>query len=65
MHYGSFLDHSGGYFETVHFPQSLKSWPFAGHGVYLILGKVVFEIGHPGVEVEKLAKVPVKGDPRR
>jgi len=65
MHFGSFLDQSGEFFETVHFPQSLKSWPFSGHGVYLILGKVVAEFGHPSVEVEKLAKLPVKGDPRR
>lgn len=65
MHFGSFLDLSGEFFETVHFPQSLKSWPFAGHGVYLILGKVVAEFGHPSIEVEKLAKLPVKGDPRR
>ena len=65
MHFGSFLDLSGDFFETVHFPQSLKNWPFTGHGVYLILGKVVQEFGHPSIEVEKLAKLPVKGDPRR
>ena len=65
MNFGSFLDHTGEFFETVHFPSSLKNWPFAGHGVYLILGKVVSEFGHPSVEVEKLAKLPVKGDPRR
>ena len=65
MNFGSFLDQSGEFFETVHFPQSLKTWPFTGHGVYLILGKVVLEFGHPSVEVEKLAKLPVKGDPRR
>jgi DNA-directed DNA polymerase III PolC len=65
MNFGSFLDNTGEFFETVHFPQSLKSWPFTGHGVYLILGKVVLEFGHPSVEVEKLAKLPVKGDPRR
>jgi error-prone DNA polymerase len=65
MNFGSFLDSAGEFFETVHFPQSLKTWPFTGHGVYLILGKVVTEFGHPSVEVEKLAKLPVKGDPRR
>ena len=65
MHFGSFLDSTGEFFETVHFPQSLKQWPFTGHGVYLILGKVVQEFGHPSIEVEKMAKLPVKGDPRR
>jgi len=52
-----FLDQTGEFFETVHFPQSLKSWPSSGHGVYLILGKVVLEFGHPSVEVEKLAEI--------
>jgi DNA polymerase III alpha subunit len=65
MNFGSFLDVTGEFFETIHFPQSLKNWPFSGHGVYLILGKVVQEFGHPSLEVEKLAKLPVKGDPRR
>jgi len=65
MNFGCFLDSSGEFFETVHFPQSLKNWPFAGHGVYLILGKVVQEFGHPSIEVEKMAKLPIKGDTRR
>jgi hypothetical protein len=64
MNLGSFLDSTSEFFETVHFPTSLKSWPFIGHGIYLILGKVVLEFGHPSVEMEKLAKLPVKGDPR-
>ncbi len=65
MNFGSFLDFYGEFFETVHFPSTLKNWPFSGNGVYLIQGKVVSEFGHPSVEVEKLAKLPVKGDPRR
>jgi DNA polymerase-3 subunit alpha len=65
MNFGSFLDSTGEFFETVHFPQSLKNWPFTGQGVYLIFGKVVEEFGHPSIEVEKLAKLPIKGDPRR
>ena len=65
MYFASFLDCSGEFFETVHFPSSLKKFPFSGNGVYLILGKVVAEFGHPSIEVEKLAKLPVQGDPRR
>ncbi|MCX6227842.1 MAG: DNA polymerase III subunit alpha, partial [Bacteroidia bacterium] len=65
MYFASFLDCSGEFFETVHFPSSLKKFPFSGNGVYLILGKVVTEFGHPSIEVEKLAKLPVQGDPRR
>ena len=64
MHFGSFLDVTGEFFETTHFPPSLRRWPFRGAGVYLMLGKVVEEFGHPSIEVEKLAKLPLKNDPR-
>jgi len=60
MHFASFLDHTGEFFDTTHFPQSLKHYPFKGYGVYLILGKVVEEFGFPSIEVEKMAKLPIK-----
>ena len=60
MHFASFIDHTGEFFDTVHFPQSLKHYPFRGYGVYLILGKVVQEFGFPSIEVEKMAKLPIK-----
>ena len=50
----------GEFFDTTHFPQSLKHYPFKGYGVYLIFGKVVEEFGFPSIEVEKLAKLPIK-----
>ena len=64
MHFGTFLDYEGEFFDTVNFPPSLKNYPFRGPGVYLILGKVVEEFGFPSVEVEKMAKLPFKSDPR-
>ena len=64
MHFGTFLDDKGEFFDTTHFPDSLKRYPFRGHGVYLILGKVVTEFGYASIEVEKLAKLPLQGDPR-
>jgi DNA polymerase-3 subunit alpha len=64
MHFGTFTDVCGEFFDTTHFPDSLKSFPFRGHGVYLIMGKVVSEFGYASVEVIKLAKLGVKGDPR-
>jgi len=60
MHFANFLDDQGEFFDTTHFPQSLKHYPFKGYGVYLILGKVVEEFGFPSIEVEKLAKLPIK-----
>ncbi|NLO67549.1 MAG: DNA polymerase III subunit alpha [Bacteroidales bacterium] len=59
MHFAAFLDDTGEFFDTVHFPQSLKLHPFKGYGCYLILGKVVEEFGFPSIEVEKMAKLPV------
>jgi DNA polymerase-3 subunit alpha len=63
MHFGTFIDCTGNFFDTVHFPDSLKNYPFKGPGVYLILGKVVEEFGFPSLEVEKMAKLPYKPRP--
>ena len=64
MHFAAFLDAEGEFFDTVHFPKSLKDFPFRGYGVYLILGKVEEELGFPTITVEKLAKLPIRPDPR-
>jgi DNA polymerase-3 subunit alpha len=64
MHFAAFLDDEGEFFDTVHFPPTLKTSPFKGDGVYIILGKVVEEFGFPSVEVEKMAKLPLQPDPR-
>lgn len=64
MNFGTFTDLHGDFFDTVHFPPSLKKYPFKGRGVYLILGKVVEEFGFPSVEVEKMEKLPLRPDPR-
>jgi error-prone DNA polymerase len=64
MNFGCFLDVHGEFFDTVHFPDSLKKHPFTGQGVYLLQGKVVEEFGFPSVEVQKLARLPYRPDPR-
>jgi DNA polymerase-3 subunit alpha len=64
MNFGCFIDAEGNFFDTTHFSQSLKNYPFKGSGTYLILGKVVQEFGFPSIEVEKLAKLPVRPDKR-
>ena len=57
---GTFVDATGEAFDTVHFPQTLKSYPFQGDGVYLLLGKVTEEFGQASLEVEKMARMPYK-----
>lgn len=64
MNFGTWFDAEGNFFDTTHFPQSLAKYPFKGGGVYLILGKVVEEFGFPSLEVEKMAKLSIKLDPR-
>jgi error-prone DNA polymerase len=64
MNFGSFIDSEGNFFDTTHFSQSLRDWPFKGSGTYLIMGKVVEEFGFPSLEVEKMAKLPIKPDTR-
>jgi DNA polymerase-3 subunit alpha len=64
MHFGTFIDAEGEFFDTTHFPKSLEKYNFRGHGVYLILGRIEEEFGFPSMVVEKMAKLPVMEDPR-
>ncbi|MEA1885851.1 MAG: DNA polymerase III subunit alpha [Bacteroidota bacterium] len=64
MNFGCFIDHKGQFFDTVHFSDSLEKYPFRGSGTYLLLGKIVEDFGFHQMEVEKMAKLPVKQDPR-
>lgn len=65
MHFGTFVDHTGELFDTVHFPPTLKTYPFQGPGIYLLYGRMVEEFGYPMMEVEKMARMPLKPDPRQ
>ena len=60
MALGTFVDATGEAFDTVHFPQVYRTYPFQGDGVYLLLGKVTEEFGQPSLQVEKMAKMPFK-----
>jgi error-prone DNA polymerase len=64
MQFGTFFDCEGEFFDSVNFPPSLKTYPFKGRGIYLILGTITEEFGHPGITVEKMAKMPFLPDPR-
>lgn len=64
MHFAAFLDISGQFFDTVHFPQVAKAFPFRGNGVYRLEGKLVEEFGFPMLEVSKMEKLPLRPDPR-
>ncbi len=64
MHFAAWLDDEGEFFDTVHFPPTLRTSPFKGDGVYMVYGKVVEEFGFPSVEVERMEKMALVADPR-
>lgn len=64
MNFGTMTDVEGRFFDTVHFPQSLKAYPFKGKGTYIVLGKVVEDFGFPSLEVSQMEKLPWVKDAR-
>ena len=57
MHFGTFYDCKGEVFDTVHFPDVAKKFPFRGRGFYAIEGKVVEDFGMPMIEVKKMERL--------
>lgn len=64
MNFGTWLDVDGQFFDTTHFPQTVKRYPLKGKGIYLIRGKVVSEFGFPSIELVKLELLPMVTDRR-
>ncbi|MFX1705084.1 DNA polymerase III subunit alpha [Chitinophaga sp. CC14] len=64
MAFGTFLDLNGDYFDTVHFPDVYKRYPFYRSGIYLIMGVVTATFDFPSITVEKIAPLPIGPDPR-
>lgn len=60
MAFGTFLDAKGDWLDTVHFPNSLKRFPFQGKGFYKMRGKVVEDFGTFAIDVHGMWKVGLK-----
>ncbi len=60
MNFGTFIDMEGKVFDTVHFPQVARKFPFRGRGVYLVEGKVTEEYNFVSLEVNRLEKIPYR-----
>lgn len=58
MYFGTFYDRRGEVFDTVHFPDVAKKYPFRGRGFYLIKGKVTEDFGVAVIEVASMEKIP-------
>lgn len=64
MYFGTWIDAEGSFFDTAHFPDSLKQYPFQGGGCYLLLGTVEVDFHFPTITIQKMAKMPFIPDPR-
>lgn len=64
MQFGTFLDYSGDWIDTVHFPPVAKRYPFRGKGIYKLKGKVVEEFGFYTLEVIAMERMAYVEDPR-
>lgn len=64
MYFGGFWDSRLKLFDTVHFPDVARQYPFAGPGFYLLHGTVTQEFGVPSLDVQRMEKVPWMQDPR-
>ncbi|MCI0750902.1 MAG: DNA polymerase III subunit alpha [Flammeovirgaceae bacterium] len=59
MHFGTFYDQHGIVFDSVHFPQTARKYPFRGRGFYFLKGKVVEDFGVSMIEVSSMEKVSI------
>ena len=64
MNFGTWVDSNGDFFDSTHFPDVLRRFPFKGPGVYLLEGIVRVEFNFPTVEVDKMDRLPLVADPR-
>ena len=64
MYFGTWIDVNGHYFDTAHFPDSLKTYSFKGGGCYALLGIVKLDYNFPTITISKMEKLPFIPDPR-
>ncbi len=57
MCFGTFTDTEGRWIDTVHFPPSIKRYPFTGPGCYLLTGKVMEEFGFMSIEINEMHRL--------
>lgn len=64
MYFGTWIDAEGEFFDTAHFADCLKQYPFKGGGCYLLLGQVEVDYHFPTITISKMEKMPFIPDPR-
>ena len=64
MHFGTWLDTKGRFFDTVHFPDQLKKTPFRGRGIYRIRGRLIPDFGFVSLEATNMERLAYRVDER-
>ena len=54
MGFGTWIDREGYFFDSVHFPDVLRQFPFRGRAVYRVSGKVTEEFGFYTLDVTEI-----------
>jgi error-prone DNA polymerase len=62
MYFGTWIDNEGEFFDTAHFADCLRDYPFQGGGCYLLQGKVEVDYHFPTITISKMAKMPFIAD---
>ncbi len=57
MCFGTFTDTEGRWIDTVHFPPTIKNYPFVGPGCYLLKGKVTVEFDFMSIEISEMHRL--------
>ncbi|HET8752900.1 MAG TPA: DNA polymerase III subunit alpha, partial [Salinimicrobium sp.] len=64
MYFATFYDSEGDVFDTVHFPDVADRYPIRSKGIFLFSGRVVNELGYIYLNVQKVERQEIIGDPR-
>lgn len=64
MHFGTWLDCEGRFFDTVHFPSRGKKVALGARGIYRIRGRLVDDFGFVTLEAIHLERLPYRTDER-
>jgi len=64
MNFGTFIDKNGDTIDTVHFPESVRKFPFYGKGIYRLVGVITEEFNFFSLEVGQMEKLRLMDDVR-
>jgi DNA polymerase-3 subunit alpha len=64
MYFGTFLDRSGAFIDTVHFPPVAGRYAWQGRGIYEVRGRVLEDFDALSIECLWMQKLRYRSDPR-